>query len=188
MQEGGMSFPSSVAKWDCSEGGWGRDTLLLPAKTGYCFGGDSKRKRLNYSLAVRVFAVYSRKCRAVGVQCSERDGRKHFHSVRALWIYSFWTLEILSHVFTVVPVKLAPRNFQRGSRFHLGLRPLSFILQSRSDGNHGVNYINRHFKLDLNLPWNVHLAPLLQISERWICFFSQLFFLRSTDFVTGLQK
>lgn len=56
------------------QGGEEKDTLLLPAKTGYCFGGDSKRKRPNYSLVVRDFSVYLRKCRAMGGGCGALNG------------------------------------------------------------------------------------------------------------------
>lgn len=50
--------------------------------------------------------------------------------------------------------QLAPRNFQRGSQFRIGLRSLS-----RGDGNH----INRHFHLGLQIRSNVHMAHLLQM-------------------------
>lgn len=76
MQEGDI-IPSSVAQWDCTEKK-NKNTLLLPAKAGYCFSSDSKRKTLDYSLVFWGFSVYL-KCCAVGVQRTEW-GEEKFHS------------------------------------------------------------------------------------------------------------
>lgn len=59
MQEGDI-IPSSVAQWDCTKNN--NNTLLLPAKAGYCFSSDSKRKTLDYSLVFWGFSVYLKCC------------------------------------------------------------------------------------------------------------------------------